>query len=620
MGQEPKDKIRQMKTEINRLARRLDEEGRIRDRLKEIIRDLEVQNGYLTTLNDLTTGMINRTDLDQLLEIIVQHACTLARTDHGFMHLQDRSGTTLEFKIGTGGFGPAVGTRIGITEGIAGVALSSGEAFWVKDYRTWENKIDSPLFADLRACIVLPLKNSFGTIGLGRFGSDDRTFSMTEVAMLRRFADMASICIDNARLYHDLARELENRKRAEKILRLSEEEFFSVFDSIHVGFYRTDSQGRMSMANRAALEMLGFESLGDALGAHVEDFYKNPEDRKNLMDTILSRGRISAYEVEMRHRDGRIVTLLVNAHIRRNETGEFSGIQGTVVDISRRKKEETEKVHSQKLAAIGSLAAGIAHEINTPVQYVSDNTEFLKDAFKEIHALCRAGQLLAEAPAPERATVLEAFIQTLAQSDLAYLNEEIPQALSQSLEGLERVTEIVRSMKEFSHSNPEAWELADINRILENTLTMTRNQWKYVARIQREFQTDLPRIHCNPGELSQVFLNMIINACHAIEEQSDGEKGTGTITISTRKADQTIVVCIRDTGAGIPESIQDQVFNPFFTTKAVGRGSGQGLAIAHKVVVDRHKGRLSFHSEPGKGTTFTVALPLPADRGPTDDS
>jgi len=604
------DETARLTREVSRLKARLDEEGRIRGRLKEIIRDLEIQNGYLTTLNDLTTGMINRTDLDRLLETIVQQACTLAKTGHGFMHLLGPSGDRLVFGIGTGGFEAAVGTEVGISEGMAGVALSSGEAFWVKDYRAWEGRIDSPLFRDLRACIVLPLKNNTGTIGLGRFGNDRTVFTMTEVAMLRRFADMASICIDNARLHRDLTRELSNRRRAEKILRLSEEEFFSIFDSIRVGFYRTNSQGTLSMANQAALEMLGFDSLDDVLGTDIAELYRDPEDRKALLEKISSQGRISAYEVEMMRRDGGSITVLVNAHGRHTESGEFAGIQGTVVDISHRKKDEAERVHVQKLSAIGSLSAGIAHEINTPIQYITDNTAFLKEAFGEIQEVFKACEALTKAPAKEPEDAVRELKDTLTDVDLAYLSREIPQSLSQSLDGLERVTEIIRSMKAFSHSSPDHREASDINRILEDTLTVCRNEWKYVANIQRDFQHDLPRIPCNPGELSQVFLNMIINACHAIEEKITAEAGEkGTLTLSTRQKGAGVEIRVSDTGTGIPESVRDQVFNPFFTTKAVGKGTGQGLAIAHQVVADRHRGRIHLESTPGKGTTFTVELP-----------
>jgi len=438
---------------------------------------------------------------------------------------------------------------------------------------------------------------------------------MTEVAMLRRFANMASICIESAKLYKDLEQELANRRRAEEFLKQSEEEFFSFFDAIHVGFYRTDGQGRVSMANPAAVEMLGYASLHEAIGQSMVDLYKNPEDRDILLDRIFTQGRVSAYEVEMRRKDGQFITVLVNAHVQKNEVGEFIGIQGTVVDISHRKQEETEKVHSQKLAAIGSLAAGIAHEINTPIQYVSDNTDFLKDVFRDIEPVLDSGLKLVASLGTEKEKegVVRQFVQALDDADVDYLKEEIPQAISQSLDGLGRVTRIVRSMKEFSHSGADLWERTDINHTLENTLTVARNEYKYTAEIKTRFQPDLPLVPCNPGELGQVFLNMIINASHTISEMiSEGGGVKGCITIQTSETKGMVEIRISDTGRGIPEEIQDHIFNPFFTTKAVGKGSGQGLAIAHSVISDRHKGKISFETEEGKGTTFIIHLPCGA--------
>lgn len=609
--------IAELNQKIKLLEQDLDQERKTGNRLQETIKNLTTRNGYLLTLNDLTTGLVNRIKLDRLLETIVQHACTLTKTPHGFMHLMDNDTGELVFKIGVGSFEKAVGMRIKSDSGMAGVALSRQEAFWVKDYTRWEGRIENKAFKRLRACIVIPLQNRTGTIGLGRFDSDDRPFSMTEVAMLRRFSHMASICIQNATLYQDLEKELAQRKLAEKTLKLSEEEFFSIFDSIQVGFYRTDAQGRVTMANPAAIQMLGYASQEDAMGMSMIDLYKNPEDRDILLEKIFSQGRVSAYEVEMRRQDGQIISVLVNAHVRHNEAGEFIGIQGTVVDISHRKEEEAQNVHSQKLAAIGSLAAGIAHEINTPVQYVSDNTSFIKDAFEDLNHVLDTGTALFDAVGQDKEIdpgIKQAALDfeiALEDADLNYLKEEIPLAVTQSLDGLSRVSRIVRSMKEFSHSSGDQWEPADINHTLENTLTVAKNEWKYLARIRRNFQMDLPLVSCNPGELSQVFLNMIINAGHAIAEYTDSTDGEkGVITIQTRSISSGVEIRISDTGAGIPEEVQDQIFNPFFTTKAVGKGSGQGLSIAHSVVVDRHKGKILFETEPGQGTTFIIQLPV----------
>ncbi len=273
-------------------------------------------------------------------------------------------------------------------------------------------------------------------------------------------------------------------------------------------------------------------------------------------------------------------------------------------------------VQAQKLESIGQLAAGIAHEINTPTQFIGDNLRFLQDAFAELMLPLAAsrgadcggqdagsggqGDSASPFPCPE---------------DVEYLVEEIPKAIAQSLEGVERVANIVRAMKEFSHPGTDEMQPVDLNKALECTLTVCRNEWKYVADAAMDFDPHLPPVHCLPGECNQVFLNLIINAAHAIaDKQGAGPTQKGTITVSTRADGDWIEVRVSDTGTGIAEEHRSKVFDPFFTTKEVGRGTGQGLAIARSVIVGKHGGGLSFDTETGRGTTFIVRLPRPGPR------
>jgi signal transduction histidine kinase len=198
----------------------------------------------------------------------------------------------------------------------------------------------------------------------------------------------------------------------------------------------------------------------------------------------------------------------------------------------------------------------------------------------------------------------------LLDADVEYLDEEIPRAIEQSLEGIERVRKIVNSMKEFSHPGLDEMKPMDINHIIENTVTVTSNEWKYIAEMDLDLAPDLPIASCLPGELSQVFLNLIVNAVHAIADVvGEGENGKGTIYISTRHDQDTIEVRITDSGTGVPEAARESLFNPFFTTKEVGKGTGQGLSIAYGVVVKKHGGTIDFETEMGKGTTFIIRLP-----------
>ncbi len=288
-------------------------------------------------------------------------------------------------------------------------------------------------------------------------------------------------------------------------------------------------------------------------------------------------------------------------------------LKQAIVDL---KNTQSQLIQSEKLASIGQLAAGIAHEINTPIQYVGDNTRFLKDAFNDIIILFNKYEQLSEVPGG--VTVLEEFMKeiksAIEEADMNYLKEEIPRAIKQTMEGIERVSVIVRSMKEFSHPGVKEKTSMDINRAIENTVTVSSNEWKYVAEIETDPDPSLPPVHCLPGELNQVFLNMIINAAQAIGDVVNNDpNGKGVIRISTLKDGDYAKISISDTGPGIPEEIQTRIFDPFFTTKEVGKGTGQGLAISRSVIVEKHGGDIGFETKAGKGTTFVIRVPIEKD-------
>ncbi len=282
-------------------------------------------------------------------------------------------------------------------------------------------------------------------------------------------------------------------------------------------------------------------------------------------------------------------------------------------DITSRIMLELQLDQARKLEAIGQLAAGIAHEINTPTQYIGDNIRFFQDAFNDMkplfeHYRALPDRLLAEGVSK---IIIEEMKENIVNGDMDYLLTEIPQALEQTLEGVVRVSTIVRSMKEFSHPGTKEKTAVDINRAIENTVIVSRNEWKYVADLETDLDPLLPHVFCLPAEVNQVILNMITNAAHAVKDVvGDGGGEKGLITIRTRAMGDFVEIRISDTGAGIPEGIQTRVFDPFFTTKEVGKGTGQGLAISRSVIVDKHGGTLSFETEQGKGTSFSIHLPV----------
>jgi signal transduction histidine kinase len=296
--------------------------------------------------------------------------------------------------------------------------------------------------------------------------------------------------------------------------------------------------------------------------------------------------------------------------------GEIKARLSVHLQLRQAKKalEEThaQLLHAQKMESIGQLAAGIAHEINTPTQFVGDNARFLRECFEELLPRLTQATSLAEAvcngEAP--AELAEQLRSGFKDADISYLSEEIPRALEQSIEGIERVAAIVKAMKEFSHPGVKQLARIDLNRAIHSTATVASNEWKYVADMKFDLDSELPHVLCLPGELNQVVLNMIVNAAHAIADiVGDGGEGKGLITVTTHQDGAHTEIRITDSGSGIPPEAQARIFEPFFTTKEVGRGTGQGLSMAHNVIVKMHGGTITFETESGHGTTFIIRLP-----------
>ena len=337
------------------------------------------------------------------------------------------------------------------------------------------------------------------------------------------------------------------------------------------------------------------------------DLLFEPGKRAHFLDQIAHRGMVEHWETSIQDCKGSKLNVLINTAPLYTGAQAFAGWEGCITDISILKQtlEERDRLEdnlrqAQKLEAIGQLAAGIAHEINTPTQYVGDNLRFLKESFGELDGLLSQ---LVDLGGEQAKELVDA-------TDFSYLREEIPRALNQSLEGVDRVAKIVRAMKEFSHPAREK-TATDLNRAIQSTITVASNEWKYVAEIDMDLDANLPPVHCSPAEFNQVVLNMIVNAAHAITDVvGDGGKGKGKITVRTRSEGDFAVVEITDSGSGMPLHIQQRIFDPFFTTKEVGKGTGQGLAIAHNVIVDKHGGTIKVTSAPGAGTTFTIRLPI----------
>jgi len=343
------------------------------------------------------------------------------------------------------------------------------------------------------------------------------------------------------------------------------------------------------------------------------------EDRHLFLTAIRERA-VSARdplpaEVRFIRPDGehvwlRVETSLVHAN------DAVHRVQAVLFDITAAKRAELERDQlelelrlAQKLEAVGQLAAGVAHEINTPIQFVGDSVRFLKGAVDELLTLMSVYRdLLHSEEAIDRAERQDRAVAAEEESDLDYLTERVPPAFERALDGVDRVASIVRAMRQFAHPATDRAPI-DVNDGIRTTLTVATNEYKYVADVELDLG-ELPLVTANAGDLNQVFLNLIVNAAHAIESTVKDTDRRGTITVRTRVDGASVIITVSDTGCGIPAEVADRVFDPFFTTKPVGRGTGQGLAIAHAIVVDRHHGAISFAPAPGGGTTFEIVLPL----------
>jgi PAS domain S-box-containing protein len=429
---------------------------------------------------------------------------------------------------------------------------------------------------------------------------------------------ISSTWVGNQCIFTGIVGDITERRKTEHEFYQLHLQIQMILDSAGEGILGADREGRIIFANPAAAKMLGTrpeELIGKSTDDEIRythcDGKPCPREENPLIKTI---------------EDGQIRHL--NNDLFWNRTGssfpvqctctpirEGADILGTVLtfaDITERRLLETQLSQAQKLESIGQLAAGIAHEINTPTQYIGDNTHFLQDAFDGLYPILLSCKALAAAKESSAVAIPSAdMLESLRRSDIDYLLQEIPLAIEQSLEGVERVSKIVQSMKEFSHPGANIKQAVNLNRAIESTLTVARNEWKYVAELQLDLAPDLPPVMCLPGDLNQVFLNLIVNSAHAMEAKlGESPQQKGTLTVRTRHAGDNVAVQIQDTGTGIAPNIQNRVYDPFFTTKKVGRGTGQGLAIARSIVVDRHGGDISFETEMGQGTTFTISIPI----------
>jgi PAS domain S-box-containing protein len=447
-------------------------------------------------------------------------------------------------------------------------------------------------------CLLLPMldreQNILGIVSLHNKASGE--FDEQDLEMGSLLANLAT------ESFRGLA---EREERQRLALAVSQ-----ALDAIVV----TSLDGVVTYLNPAALELLGGDgdtsaTLTGAVSRFIRPEVAESQQEQERLQAILAgegwRGRI-----QRRTPRGQTVQIEEVVSPVRDENGRLVNMVHAFHDVTREAALQGQLMQAQKMEAVGALAAGIAHEINTPTQYIGDNIRFFRDGFADLLQVIELvpGEDVEDAAALKQA--FQAIRAKMEEVDMAFLLEEIPTAIEQSLEGNSRVADIVRAMKEFAHPGAEEFCEADINSCLRNTISVSRNEWKYAAELVCDFERGLPSIHCDASALNQVFLNLIVNAGHAIAaRQKENPDHRGEIRIVTRWIDDAVQVSITDNGTGIPQEVMPNIFDPFFTTKPVGKGTGQGLAISHTVVAEQHGGSITVDSQLGEGTTFTVTIP-----------
>lgn len=397
-------------------------------------------------------------------------------------------------------------------------------------------------------------------------------------------------------------------------------------DSVTQAIVWTNNQGQIEWCNGrfdALIGQLHLYILGKKLTEILPLFLNGTavEDSKHPLNLVVKEGQRVNEIYKFETKEGDWLSLEISGRPFTPNTFGTSAVF-TLTDVTEKRKMEARLLNSQKLESVGSLAAGIAHELNTPIQYVADNLRFLAEEVKGYHDFIeRFYQTFSEETTCPTEQALMEFKEVGKSIDFEFLREEVPRAIEQSLEGAAQVARIVSSVKAFSHPGSTEMAFSNMNAAVENAVNVSRNEWKYAANLELNLDKSIPEVKCNLGEMNQVFLNLIVNAAHAVDDanKATGSTEKGKIIVSTKVEGDEFVYSVQDSGTGIPENIRKRLFDPFFTTKPPGRGTGQGLHIAHEVVVSNHSGSIDFETELGKGTTFIVRLPIKGVKSPSNN-
>jgi signal transduction histidine kinase len=504
------------------------------------------------------------------------------------------------------------------------VTLSGGEAVKLSDDRVMITVRDLPVERGAPAHLFLALSTEH--IVSARFRAAQFPAMITAVVLL--FSILLALAHSFSVMMSEVVRMFEERRQMERTekqrleklvsertheLERGREQYRLVVEGTHAIPFALDvDDGHFEYIGPQGPQRLGF----------TEDVWKQigfldklvPRDRNGEVRSRIDASKRGNFELEttvLTHDDQRVDLRWVASCEQSDSTGRHKVLRGMMLDVTDQRRLESELAQAQKLESVGRLAAGVAHEINTPVQFVSDSVHFVREAMDDLSLVVDKYRELRVAT--ENGTNVAAAAKAVEEAeddaDLDYILENAPVALDRARDGLGRVAAIVRSMKEFAHPDRKEMAQADLNQAIASTLVIASNEYKYVADVETGF-SEIPLVNCYAGEINQVVLNLIVNAAHAISDVVKGTSNKGKIVVATRVHEDFVEIAISDTGKGVPLEVRARIFDPFFTTKEVGKGTGQGLAIARAVVVDKHGGSLTFDTEVGKGTTFFIRLPI----------
>lgn len=448
-----------------------------------------------------------------------------------------------------------------------------------------------------RTSVTIPLKNEGTIFAFLKIETDHGLVHPTEER--RYYKDISKTLSD----VFILAQE---RERFEQIYKQN----VRLIDEMSSAAIGIDKHDRVTHWNHQAEVYFGTNN-SDVISKKLFDINLDcdwPVIISKLYDSLNDNATTDRFEVSYKRSNDdkdRLLSVAITPFVEPN--GSFSGYLLLMDDVTEKTHMEKRHQQSMYLESIGQLSAGIAHEINTPMQYISDNLCFLRDSFSDTaKALKDIKTSLINKDLDE--VKLNSIFE---EADFEYLSEELPLAFSQTTEGVKRVCAIVKAMKEYSHPNSEEKVATNINSCIESTITISKHTWKYHSDMQVDLAPDLPEVMCHPGPFNEVILNIIVNAADAIKErvENDSNIDKGKIKIETIRKDAFAEIRISDTGGGIPQKIQERIFDPFFTTKDVGKGTGQGLSLSYSIIKERHNGELFFETVPGESTTFILQLP-----------